>query len=78
MTMRDRYDKLCDDIFNISEALGYLKNAREYGDVIDVMEVLDNRIRILSVMRDECRAEIERREAKEEAELTKEYWKAVL
>ena len=78
MTMRDRYDKLCDDIFNISEAMHYLKNAREYGDVIDAIELLGNRIRILSVMRDECRAEIERCEAKEEAELTNEYWKAVL
>lgn len=78
MGIRDKYDKLSDDIFNINEALGYLKNAREYGDVIDVMEVLDNRVRILSVMRDECRAEIERREATEEAEQTMEYWRDVL
>ena len=73
--MGDGLAILEEELFNIAEAIEYLGKVRGCEDVIGALE---DRVKVLSVERDDCHRREEAAAAREEAALCREYYRAVL
>lgn len=75
MDLHEELERITDDIMHIEDAIEALQDVADCDDVIDV---LHDRMLVLGVRRDDVHARIEAIDAREEAELTREYWRAVI
>ena len=70
--MGDRLAMLEEELFNLNEAIEYLGRVRGCEDVIGELE---DKVKVLSVERDACHRRAEAADAREEAALTREYYR---
>ena len=61
-----------EELFNLNEAIEYLGRVRGCEDVIGELE---DKVKVLSVERDACHRRAEAADAREEAALTREYYR---
>lgn len=73
--MHERLERVVTDLLNLEECADILSRVRDCDHIIDIIH---DRMAVLEVERDELRARIEAQDAREEAELTREYWRMVL
>ena len=75
MDNNNELERIESEIGSIEEAIGYLQDVRHMEDVI---ADLNDRMIVLKTVGDLVRRRIEAQDARDEAELTREYYKSVL
>lgn len=73
--MHERLERVYEELLHLSVAISALEKVE---DCEDIVGVLHDKVCMLSVERDELHDRIEARDAMEDAELTREYWRAVI
>ena len=69
--MGERLQKLEDELFDLKEAIERLERVRGCEDVI---EALEDKVKVLSVERDECHRRAEQEDDREIEALKRAYW----
>ena len=75
MSNSERLERAEEEIFRISEAIDCLNGVREAEEII---EMLNSRMIVLGLEKEECHRLVEREDEMEEAAMKREYWKSVI
>lgn len=75
MDKHERLDRTQDEIWCIEDAIEALKDVRNMKDII---EILNDRIRVLQFVYDEIHKQIEADDARDIDDLTREYYRSVM
>ena len=75
MSNSERLERAEEENFRISEAIDCLNGVREAEEII---EMLNSRMIVLGLEKEECHRLVEREDEMEEAAMKREYWKSVI